>query len=749
MSRKVKLFLIFSFIFLLTLTSILGAIIFNFDREIQSRLTQKNFAEPVEFYSAPLAFEVGNFLDEKTFLELLERFSYRKRSSDQILRGGDFSFKSGESCQSFMQQEESAGWHRCFLFRNNWAQQGFVIALEETDKILGVFDLDKKTPLKQAQLEPEIFAQFYGEKPILRNIKDLGEMPRYCLDAIVSIEDPNFFEHQGISFKAIFRAMFKNVSSLKFAQGGSTITQQLIKNYFLTSEKTLKRKIKELLMSVLIEFHASKEEILQIYLNLIYMGQNGVFEVRGYGAASQHYFGKKLEDTSLSECALLAAIVNSPGRFNPFNHPEVTKDRRDKVLDKMAESGMISVEEREESKMDPLPQSNQITQLDPTPYFVDAVRKYLKSVGIGEESGLKVYTTLDVRFQKIAKESVKEGIEHLETRFPKLKEHKDPLQAFLIASNPKTGEVKALIGGRSFATSPYNRAFEASRQIGSIMKPFVYLTAFAEDPDSEKYTPMTPLENIPFSHVYNKQTWTPTNYDKENIPEHPPLFYALKQSLNIPTAKLAIDIGLDKVKQTARDLGMKSPMQDFPALSLGAFEMHGTEVLESYNSLSQLGTYRPLQFVYFVKNFQNQFLYVSDFFEKQMVDAKSVAKVVSIMKETMRTGTAASTRRLGFDFESAGKTGTTNDTKDSWFCGFTPNHSTVSWVGFDDNASTGLTGASGALYIWTAYMKKVSRYFPNEDFAWPEGLQKHTITRDELLQLGIPEEKAIDTELVW
>lgn len=748
MSRNIKLFLIFIICSMLTLIGITFGIVYNFNLEIKDRLSQKNFAEPVEFYSAPVSFELGNFLDENSFLEMANRFNYRKRDSGQVLRNGDYTIWTADSCQNIL-QKESTDWNKCYVFRNNWASQGFIIATEDSDKITGIFDLDNKKEFRQAKLEPEIFAQFYGEKPILRNVKELGEMPRYCLDAIISIEDPNFFEHQGISIKALFRAFFKNASSLKFAQGGSTITQQLVKNYFLTSEKTIKRKIKEVLMSLLIETHANKEQILQIYLNLIYMGQNGVFEVRGYGAASKHYFNKSLEDASLSECALLSAIVNSPGRFNPFSHPQVTQERRNKVLEKMLEERMISDDEFNEAKLSPMPLVTNSSQVDPNPYFVDAVRKHLKSVGIGEESGLKVYTTLDVRFQKFAKDSVREGLEHLESRFPKLKKHHEPLQAFLIASNPRTAEVKALIGGRSFATSPYNRAFEASRQIGSIMKPFVYLTAFLEDPVGEKYSPLTPLENIPFSHVYNKQSWSPVNYDRENIPESPPLFYALKQSLNIPTAKLGIDIGLDKIKNVAFEMGLKSPMQDFPSISLGAFEMHGTEVLESYNSLSQFGVYRPLQYVYFVKNYNNETIYVSDFYEKQVAESKACAKVVSLMKETMRTGTAASSRALGFDFESAGKTGTTNDTKDSWFCGFTPHHSSVAWVGFDDNTSTGLTGASGALYIWTSYMKKISKYFPNEDFLWPEDLEKHTVTRDELIELGIPEDKAHDTELWW
>ncbi len=540
--------------------------------------------------------------------------------------------------------------------------------------------------------------------------------------------------------------MWVNLKSGRMAQGGSTITQQLVKNHFLTAERKISRKIKEILMSFLVERAIAKDQILETYLNIIYLGQQGNFQIRGYAAAAQFYFKKDLSNLDVADCALLAAVINSPGLFNPFKNKERALQRREKVLNAMEEQNRILPEEKAAALQKPLPERVAVEIRETAPYFIDGVIKTLRSEGFYDLSGLKIYTTLDLQAQRSAQEAVQGHLNQLEqTSEYHIKNKNHSLQAVLVSSDPQTGEVLALVGGRDHRSTPFNRVIESSRQVGSIFKPLVYLTAFAE---LDEFSPLSPLTNEPFDYVSHGQKWRPKNYDGKTSPQVP-AFYALKESLNIPTARLAIDVGLDEIISVAEDLGATSEIKPYASLSLGAFEMTPIEVLQIYTNISLWGQTRRLHLIKKVENLEGVTLWTPPPAEQNQVLQKGAfVSLVKILNEAMLTGTGQAARALGLTAEAAGKTGTTTNFKDAWFAGFTANHVAVVWTGYDDNTPVQLSGASGALPIWTQYMKSVMNFLETKPFEWPmDDVNTISPTPEQLMELGVPENKAVSTEL--
>ncbi len=721
------------------------------DYKIQKLITEKRFLAPTQYYSSPTKFYVGQVRSLQTLIEYFESKEYRSRPFGSSIQVGDFSVGDRVQCGQIVKGTQDV--FSCLLFRPRYSKKLNLMNLNELDQIVSIFKGKELLPSLYAQAEAEIFAQYLGNKPTQQQHVTLGDIPRYCLDAVLAIEDPQFLEHSGISVRGLARALIANLRNVRYAQGGSTITQQLVKNYFLTPEKTIKRKIKEIVMSLIFEFRVSKDDILETYLNIIYLGQSGVFEVRGYGAASEYYFQQQIGRLNLPECALLAAIVNNPGRFNPVRNPEKAKERRTRVLTKMLEDQRITQEEFDQADAAPLPTKLQSNSSASAPYYVNAVNRKLEDLGIQERAGLKVYTALDPWAQETAEKAVTNQLKYFEENIPLITKLKDEenkkLQASLLASNPLTGEVVAIVGGRSFRSSPYNRAIESKRQVGSVFKPLVYLTALkTADPMGAPHTPVTRLNNSPYKLEYDRQVWEPRNYDG-SFSAPLPLFFALKESKNIPTARLAMEVGLENVINTARDLGVESPLKQYPALALGAFELQPLEVLQIYNTLSQLGLKQNLEIVKSVSNQRGDLLYVHEPLSEQVGDPADYAVLIGMMKETLISGTGAYSRNMGFRHIAAGKTGTTSDTRDAWFAGFTPFHSAVVWVGYDDGTSHRLTGASGALPIWTNYMRKISENYANREFDFPPTVHKEMYPRDDLIELGVPEDKAKNTELIF
>ena len=686
---------------------------------ISKRVQTGWFLPPIEFLGAPESFRVGQTHSNEQWLKILTSYQLRERAPDQKVREGDFSFWSLEQCQSHLSEPLPSVATNCVVF---WSDQPYALAQDANSKILKIFAGEPFAEIHEASLKPQIFAQYYGEQPILRQVKTLGQFPLSCLQAVTAIEDKDFLDHPGVSITGTARALMRNLVKGRFAEGGSTLTQQLVKNYFLTSEKNISRKITEQIMAVLVESRFSKDQIFETYLNEIYMGQSGPFQIRGFGSASQFYFQKPVEDLGLPECSLLAALINSPGRYSPFSKAETSHQRRLLVLEKMRELNMISEDEKVAANEAPLPKRTGQEKLEPAPYFVQAALKELQAMGLDLESGLRIYTSLNLADQDVAQKSVARGIENLEKNWPKLKKAMDKglkLQGALISVDVETGRVISLVGGREYKMTQYNRAVDSMRQVGSIMKPFVYLAALE---NGHKPTELIPDES--FKHKFDGKTWSPKNYDGK-FNGNVPMYFALMNSLNAATARLALDVGLEKVIDVARDAGVESKLEAYPSLSLGAFELRIWEVARSFLTLARMGNRTEPYLIEKIENLHGDVIFEHEVeSEDSGLESVRVAELVGMMRNTLNLGTAQVARKLGFTLDAAGKTGTTSDFKDTWFAGFTPQILTVVWVGFDNNEPTGLTGASGAVPIWTEFMKAAHAGMEDLKFNWPDGVKE-------------------------
>lgn len=721
-----------------------GCSYFSLEKEMTQKLESKKFLIPTEYYAAPPTFSPRTLMKIEDLEAQFTKQSYRRRNYDQRLLPGDYFIATREECSARLrvplseEQAQCFGWVNKEVATNQIDSSAQVLVLQKDNLISQVF---KGAPFQEVATligEAPLLAQYIGNEPLMQKTVTLGEIPPMCSNAVMSIEDAQFLEHGGVSYKGIFRALLKNLTHGRTAQGGSTITQQLVKNYFLTNERTLKRKFTEFVMSILLEARFSKDEILETYLNVIYMGQNGSFQVRGYGSAAKYYFNKEVGDLDLSECSLLAAIVNSPGLYNPFKKPINAERRRHLVLEKMQGLGFITAEQANLADHTPLPNAPVSLATETAPYYLDAVRKQMGSLKISPE-GMKIFTALDLEAQQVAQESLREHLDNLEknNKYLKgLKEKGNVLEGSVLVGDNNTGLVSVVVGGRNYRMTQFNRAIDGHRQVGSIMKPFVYLTALMNDtPEGKPYTPITLLNDEKFTTKYEGQSWSPDNYGKQYFGTVP-MFFALKNSLNASTASLGLAVGLGNIVDIAHKMGVESELKTFPSLTLGAFEMYPKEVLRSYMTLASLGKKKNLSFIRKVLNSENTEVYTYNSSPEQVEDPATVAGVVSMMKQTVLSGTARSVTLSGFLNPAAGKTGTTSDNKDAWFGGFTPYLTAIVWVGYDNNLPHKLTGTSGALPVWINFMKKVGVRYPPDDFPWPDDTEKVTLDESTLKALG-------------
>jgi penicillin-binding protein 1B len=737
-----RYFKFFSVFFLIVLVAF-ASWVWRLNSQIQERLSHGWFRPPIELFSRGETFRVKSILQPDELAEKLRAHHYRERFEEQSLYPGDFAVLNASQCADMAHDSFLNDLVACVTFVTLKSSEHFVVVIANTsDQKNLISHIYTGTPpheVPSASLEPELYAQFFSGQPILRTIIKIGDAPLECLQATTAIEDRDFLEHRGVSATGFLRAIARNIIAGRYAQGGSTITQQLVKNYFLTPEKTVRRKIQDMVMAILLEANLDKDQILENYLNVIYMGQRGPFEVIGFGAASEHYIGKKLSDLDLPECALLAAIINNPGKYDPAAHPDNATKRRALVLDHMSEYGMITLAKAEEAKKAALPAAQEHLLKEPAPYYTQAIFRELERLQIATDDGLRVYTALDVHAQDFAQKKILSHVENLEKtnkNIAKLKASDHNLESSLISVDVATGEVIALVGGRQFVKTQYNRVLDAHRQVGSIMKPFVYLTALENrNTDGSRFSPLTLIDDLPFVYSYEGQKWSPKNYEKEfNGPV--PLFYALKMSLNAATAKLGLQVGLNNIIDVARRAGVsQSEIKSYPSLTLGAFEIFPWEVATAYLTFARFGERTPLQFIKSVENVNGAIVYTSTPATERVFAPETVAVLVSMMKQTLLTGTGRLAKLSGFNWPAAGKTGTTSDLKDTWFAGFTPHLLTVAWTGYDDNTPTTLTGATGALPLWIDFMKAVAVRFPPDDFAWPESVEKITLTPEDFKSL--------------
>jgi penicillin-binding protein 1B len=749
-------------ILLLTLAGI-GGIYYlysNLNRDMQERMQKRQVLVPTIYFGGASEWRKNQQINPSQIQSGLE--GLRVRNSDEALLVGDYVFYSGGFCQSYVTPETTLQEDdRCLVvYWPKFEHPGFEkvqiksILFDKNNWVIGIYIKNEAASFEDSEVfrvPPTMIAQYLGEEPLLYLPKALNVYPAACLNAIMAIEDAHFLEHKGVSFTGILRAFIKNTFLGRKAQGGSTITQQMVKNFFLTPEKTFIRKIKEIFMALILENQIDKDLILENYLNIIYMGQKGSYQVRGYGAASDYYFNKRIQDLEIHECALLAAIVNSPGLYSPFKHPDRATERRKQVLTKMEEQKFISSEERDRSFKQPLPLNKNFEIYTTLPYFIQAVQNQLKKESFSQLEGLKIYTTLDIGAQAVAQEAIESQLKEIENK--KFKDSKKSLESVLVSADVQTGFVRALVGGRSYKLTQFNRALNSKRQVGSTFKPFVFLTALMnKDSEGNYYDPLSLLKDEPFVYKYEKQKWEPQNYSKKTMGAVP-LFYALKESLNLPTARLAMDLGLDNIIEVAKDFELEKDFEKHPSMCLGSFGLSPIQLLQGYLNLARLGNFTNLTFLERVSNMQGDPIWEFKAREREFRDKVAIEELVGILKETIRSGTAKSVWGKGFQRPAAGKTGTTNDSKDTWFAGFTPFKATVVWTGFDDVSPTGLTGASGAVPIWYQFMSKVTQGDPASDFQWSDKVRSETIDLDQIqakeMLMTLDQKSFQDTELLF
>lgn len=741
--------ILYAFTITLTLSIIMGAQAFtSYEADLEKRLASKKFIQPTEFYTAPFVFKIGTITNKDLLTERFLKLNFRQRVDDQRLLNGDFKWLNKAHClELFSQTTPAEDLSYCLFFVNknvspeDSSRETQGIILNEDGLILSLYKGQILTPIESISLEPELLAQYLNAEPIMQEELALNDIPTYCPNAVMAIEDANFLTHSGFSVTGTLRGLLMPILRGKKPQGGSTITQQLVKNYFLTNERTIKRKAEELILSVLIEKKFTKDQILETYLNIIYMGQNGPFQLLGFGAASKYYFQKKLADISLPECALLAAILNGPGVYNPFTKRDKAIQRRNLVLLKMKDLQLISEHEYEDAKQAPLPVKKPNLASETAPYYLDAVRKQMKELNLPLE-GAKIFTGLNLELQQMAQDSLKKHLESLEKDNKKIRELKEKgaiLEGAILSADPKNGLVSVAVGGRNFRMTQFNRAIDAHRQVGSIFKPLVYLTALNHNnTDGSFIHPLSLIKDDKFEVKYEKQKWSPENYTKKFYGEVP-LYFALKNSLNAATAKIGIDIGLEEIIKTAKSMGATSELKPLPSLTLGSFEMTPHEVLQIYTNMANLGRSKKLSFITSVIDKENHISFKLSNQSEVLFDEASISTLLSVMKQTTKTGSAKLISLAKYPFQVAGKTGTTSDYKDAWFAGITPFMSTIVWVGYDQNLVSGLTGASGAVPIWIDFMKQASINQADVDFPFDETkVRKVVITKEILEKAGVP-----------
>jgi len=569
-------------------------------------------------------------------------------------------------------------------------------------------------------LDPPLLASYYGEDLKERRPVQLAKVSRDLINAVVAAEDDNFFDHSGVSFTGIARAFWVNIRGGEIRQGGSTLTQQLVKNLYLSHERTLGRKSQELILAVLLELRYSKEEILEAYLNEIYLGGSNGVSLMGAGAASRAYFGKDTDQLDLAEAATLAGAIRAPAAYSPLVHPEKAKERRDWVLGRMGKLRLAEPERLEQALAEPLTVAPEPVVRRRAPYFADAAAEEARRrFGIEDlgDGGYVLFSTLDWRNQQAAQEAVEHGIKAVEKGYQKSHKGKGPLQAALVSIDPETGGLLSYIGGRSYGGSQFDRAGQALRQAGSAFKPIVYSAAF----ESGKVTPASFLEDAPLAVRLASMTWSPKN-DDGSFHGWVTVRTALEKSYNPATARLAIEVGIPKIVELAHEMGISSPMEPYPSVALGAFEVTPVELATVYTTLAAGGVRPPVHGLTAVLDRYGKPQEAAPLPEPERVLSRQAAYMVtSLMQGVFERGTArGATAGMGGDL--AGKTGTTNRRRDSWFGGFSPERATVVWVGYDDNSSTRLSGARAALPIWVRFTAKVAPRGGYATFEQPAGL---------------------------
>ncbi len=686
------------------------------DVEVTHRFEGRLWTFPSRIHSDLLVLTPGAEVPRDAVVRRLDRCGYGATDAEPALPG-QYRLR-GDTLDVNLRSFDAAG-------RKVSARR---VALHFRGALLAAIEDARRAPLQRVEMEPELLALVFGPHQEERDAVRLQDVPKSLVQSVLAAEDSRFYSHAGLDPLAIGRAGLANLRSGRIVQGGSTITQQTVKNLYLGQERTWWRKIREAGMAVVLDLKYPKDRILEVYLNEVYLGQRGPVAVCGVQAASRYFFGRDVRDLSLAEGATLAGMIRNPGGYNPFVHADRAKERRDQVLDAMVDLGFVSKDAAAKAKSEPIRLGSGSGGQGRAPYLVALLRSQLAQLYGDQqlaEEGLEIWTTVDTLVQEAAETALTEGLARLDREAPQVRRQKAQrtLQGATIVLDPRTGAVLALVGGRDYQDSQFDRAVQAKRQPGSCFKPFVYAAGFErarEDADSG-LTPASVLENSPLEIPAGGRLWQPSNYDG-TFGDPVTVRTALEHSLNVPTVRAALRVGLDRVVDAAERCGISKGLSPLPSLALGAQEVTPLELAAAYTPFAAGGRRTTPLIVKQVNARDGRRLERAKVDAAQALSPQSAYLVTDILRGVLVRGTAAAAASLGFEGDAAGKTGTTDDTRDAWFVGYTPTLLALVWVGYDDNAKTGLTGATGALPIWVHLMMRTRGRWAGQAFQEPPGI---------------------------
>lgn len=659
------------------------------DRVVKREFQGRHWSVPAHVYAAPLELYVGAPVAANDLEEELHRLHYRP--GDPLAGAGNYRRQGN----SFIVHT------RRVRFSDEQREPQLVAINADANSITGLKQADAKE-LPVFRLDPPVIGSVFPIHGEDRLVLSPADVPPLLRAGIKLIEDRRFDEHNGVDVRGVMRAMWVNLRAGRVVQGGSTLTQQLVKNYFLTDEQSFGRKATEAIMALRLEANFSKEEILVAYLNEVYLGQDGSRAIHGFGLGSEYYFAKPLAELDVGELAMLIGMVKGPSYYDPHKHADRARARRNLVLQELGSAHLIEADAAARAASAPLglkaPGGSYI------PAYLDLVRRHLKRDYAEADlaaAGLAVYTSLDPRVQLAAERALASNLKRLDAASRVRDDH---LEGAVIVTEPNSGDVVAVVGGRDSGSDGLNRALDARRPIGSLVKPAVYLAAL----ESGRYNAATLIEDAPIElKLPNGSVWAPQNFEHQ-VYGHVPLARALAESMNLATIRLGLDIGLPKVAAMLQRLGLDTAPVLNPSLLLGTVEMTPLEVVKVYTALANGGFRARLRAVHAVVDEQGRLLKTFKVQVEQAAPPAAVYQLDRMLTLVTTRGTAReAASRMPPGTVVAGKTGTSSDTRDSWFAGFTGSYLAVAWVGYDDNRVTGLTGAAGALPVWLDTLTKL------------------------------------------
>jgi penicillin-binding protein 1B len=694
-------------------------------KDIDRRFSGRRWSVPSRVYSDSMLLYPGERIDLSLLMEKLTRLGYR-RTDLRPRQRGEMRVKN-ETIELFLKDVQLPAMKR----------EGFPVRIDvKQGAIASISRLISGEPLYLLELAPEELMLFFGPEREQRRLISISQVPEHVKRAFLAAEDVRFYHHRGLDPRGIVRALYVNLRYRDVRQGGSTITQQLAKNYFLTPERTLSRKLKEMLMAVVMEVMFEKDEILEMYFNEIYLGQKGSVAVNGLGEAAHFYFGKSVEDLLADEGALIAGLVRAPNLYSPYVDKERCRARRDQVLASMAAQGWLSPEKLHSAVRNPVEPVGFQTYGEKAPYFIDDLSRQMQALYSPEDLsrlGISIFTTLDTEVQQAAEGALLRGLKRLEEANPAL--HRDEpgqkLQGAVLVMQPKTEYILAMVGGRNYSASQFNRTTQAKRQPGSAFKPFVFLAGL-----DHGFTPASRLSNVPTTYMVDGEQWEPRNATSLTE-EEVSLRTALAASLNVATVDLAMKIGVEEVIRSASDFGFTTPLKPVPSIALGTMELIPLELARAYCAFAADGMLPHPLSIKDVFDEQGKVLERRHMSVKRVTTPEKAFIMSSLLRSVVTEGTARSILGLGLAQPMAGKTGTTDNSRDAWFIGYTPDLLALVWIGFDDGASINGTGASAALPIWADLMKHIPQHLSGNWFRTPPGVLETTVCA-QTGQLAVP-----------